>query len=432
MARTAKLTLDDRTLDLPLVRGADGEEAVDLSGLRGRGLVAIDDGLRHTVLTKSAITYVDGERGVLRYRGIAIEELAARSNFVETSFLLIYGHLPSREELDKFHDLLTDNAALHESFKYHFEGFPVDAPPMAMLSSMVSTLACFYHRPKEKAVDDLREIDVFDEEAAWLLSKVRTIAAYSYRRSMGLPFIYTDPRLSYAGDFLHMMFSEPFREYVAPEATVEALNQLLILHADHEMGGSTTTVRVVGSSRANLFASCAAGISSLWGPVHGGATIAVVELLESIQRGEMTAEQVIARARERKDGFRLAGFGHPVYRSMDPRAKILRRIAERLLGNNPGAEPLLDIALDLEAKAAADAYFADHRLFPNADFYNGIVMRAIGIPRDMYSVFFAIGRMPGWIAHWREQAADPNLRIIRPRQLYVGPDETQYTPIDAR
>ncbi|WP_165219823.1 citrate/2-methylcitrate synthase [Aquisphaera insulae] len=427
MARTAKLTIDDRSVDLPLVRGADGEEAIDLSGLRRRsGLVAIDDGLRDTALARSAITYVDGDRGLLRYRGIPIEELAARSSFVETSFLLIYGHLPGRGELDAFQARLTANAALHESFKYHFEGFPVDAPPMAMLSSMVSTLACFYHRPKEGKADD------FDEEAAWLLSKVRTIAAYSYRRSMGLPFLYTDPRLSYAGDFLHMMFSEPFKEYVAPEEMVHALDQLLILHADHEMGGSTTTVRVVGSSRANLFASCAAGISSLWGPVHGGATIAAVEMLEAIRRGEFTIDQAIARVRERKDGFRLVGFGHTMYRSLDPRARILRQIAERLAGKNPVADPLLPIALELEARAAADSYFVDHRLFPNADLYNGIVMRAIGIPREMYSVFFAIGRMPGWIAHWKEQAADPGLRIIRPRQLYVGPGETPYTPIEER
>ncbi len=390
------------------------------------GLIALDHSLSNTGICPSGITYVDGEKGILRYRGIPIEELVRQSSFVETSFLLIYGHLPTSKELDRFQARLTANAALHESFKYHFEGFPVDAPPMAMLSAMVNTLSCFY--PSVQRTSD----ENFDQEAAWLLSKTRTIAAYSYRRSMGYPFIYTDPRLSYAGDFLHMMFSEPLEEYIASEEIVRALNVVLILHADHEQGCSTTTVRIVGSSRANLFASCAAGICSLWGPVHGGATVAVVDMLEAIHRGEMTIDQAIAQAKDKTSGFRLKGFGHRIYKNFDPRARLLKRAADTLLDHLGVRDPLLDVALQLEERALKDPYFIDHRLFPNADFYNGILMRAIGIPRNMFTVIFAIGRMPGWIAHWKEQADDPSIRIARPRQLYTGPGETAYVPIEER
>ena len=427
MANTAKLTCGDQAIELPVIKGSEGELALDIASLRARtGLIALDHGLSNTGICPSAITYIDGEKGILRYRGIPIDQLARHSTFVETSFLLIYGHLPTREELDRFQARLTADAALHESFKYHFEGFPVDAPPMAMLSAMVNTLACFYPSLHSSSEED------FDEEAAWLLSKTRTIAAYSYRRSMGFPFIYTDPRLSYAGDFLHMMFSQPFEEYLASEEIVKALNLVLILHADHELGCSTTTVRIVGSSRANLFASCAAGICSLWGPVHGGATVAVVEMLEAIHRGEITIDQAISQAKDKASSFRLKGFGHRVYKSFDPRARLLKTAADKLLDHLGGRDPLLDVALQLEERALKDSYFIDHRLFPNADFYNGILMRALGIPRNMFTVIFAIGRMPGWIAHWKEQADDPNIRIARPRQLYTGPGETAYVPIEKR
>jgi citrate synthase len=427
MERTARLTFGDQTIELPVIESSEGELAVDITSLRARtGLITLDSGFSNTAICRSAITYVDGENGFLRYRGIPIEQLVRRSNFVETSFLLIYGHLPSKQELDRFGARVTANAALHESFKHHFEGFPVDAPPMAMLSAMVNTLACFYPR-----IQSSSEVD-FDEEATWLLSKTRTIAAYSYRRSMGYPFIYTDPRLSYAGDFLHMMFSQPLEEHIASQEIVDALNLVLMLHADHELGCSTTTVRIVGSSRANLFASCAAGICSLWGPVHGGATIAVIEMLEAIERGEMTIDKTLALARDKQSGFRLKGFGHRVYKNFDPRALILKNAAEALLGRLGVRDPLFDVALRLEERALEDPYFIDHRLFPNADFYNGIMMRAVGIPRNMFTVIFAIGRMPGWIAHWKEQNADPNLRIARPRQLYTGPRETAYVPIEER
>jgi citrate synthase len=427
MARTARLTFGDQTIELPVTESAAGELALDITSLRARsGLITLDPGLCNTGICPSSITYVDGEKGILRYRGIPIEQLARHSSFVETSFLLIYGHLPSKDELHRFNARLTADAALHESFKHHFEGFPVDAPPMAMLSAMVNTLACFYPGEQGLTKED------FDEEAAWLLSKTRTIAAYSYRRSMGYPFIYTDPRLSYAGDFLHMMFSQPLEQYIAPQEIVDALNLVLILHADHEMGCSTTTVRIVGSSRANLFSSCAAGICSLWGPVHGGATIAVVEMLEAIDRGETTVDQTIALAKDKRSGFRLKGFGHRIYKIFDPRALLLKDAALELLAHQKAKDPLLDVALELEQRALEDSYFIDHQLFPNADFYNGIVMRAIGIPRNMFTVVFAIGRMPGWIAHWKEQIADPGLRITRPRQHYVGPLEAPYVPIEER
>jgi citrate synthase len=427
MARTARLTFGDKTIELPVTESSEGELALDVTSLRARtGLVALDPGLSNTAICPSGITYVDGEKGILRYRGIPIEQLARHSSFVETSFLLIYGHLPSKAELHRFDARLKADAALHESFKHHFEGFPVDAPPMAMLSSMVNTLACFYPKEESTAEED------FDVEAAWLLSKTRTIAAYSYRRSMGYPFIYTDPRLSYSGDFLHMMFSQPFEEYIAPQEVVDALNLVLILHADHEMGCSTTTVRIVGSSRANLFSSCAAGICSLWGPVHGGATIAVIKMLEAIHRGERTVEQTIALAKDKQSGFRLKGFGHRIYKSFDPRARLLKDAALALLGRLKMKDPLLDVALLLEERALKDSYFIDHQLFPNADFYNGIVMRAVGIPRNMFTVVFAIGRMPGWIAHWKEQIDDPGIRIARPRQHYIGPREAPYMPIEER
>ncbi|MGZ3388171.1 MAG: citrate synthase [Isosphaeraceae bacterium] len=426
MERTARLTFGDQTIELPVIEGSEGELGVDITSLRAQtGLITLDPGFANTGATESGITFVDGENGVLRYRGIPIDQLARHSNFVETSFLLIYGHLPSKQELDRFSARVTANAALHESFKHHFEGFPVDAPPMAMLSAMVNTLACFYPRVQ------LSGGEKFDEEATWLLSKTRTIAAYSYRRSMGYPFIYSDPRLSYGGDFLHMLFSQPLEEYLAPPEIVDALNLILILHADHELGCSTTTVRIVGSSQANLFASCAAGICSLWGPVHGGATIAVIEMLEAIERGEITIDQALALARNKQSGFRLKGFGHRIYKQFDPRALILKDAALKLLDRRGVRDPLFDVALQLEERALKDSYFIDHRLFPNADFYNGILMRAVGIPRNMFTVIFAIGRMPGWIAQWKEQR-DENGRIARPRQIYTGPTKTDYVPSEKR
>src|SRR4051812_15513315 len=355
MPRTAMLTLGDQTFELLVTEGTEGELALDISSLRAKtGLITFDPGFGATAFCKSAITYSDGENGILRYRGIPIEQLAEKSSFVETAFLLIHGRLPSRGELDNFEKRLASSALLHESYKHHFDGFPVDAPPMAMLSAMINTLACFY-----PCANCSRE-EEFDQESVWLLSKSPTIAASSYRRSLGLPFIYPDPGLSYANNFLHMMFSQPLEEYVASEEITRALTLVLILHADHELGCSTTTVRIVGSSRANLFASCAAGVCSLWGPVHGGATIAVVEMLEAIHRGDLTIDQAMARAKDRSSGFRLKGFGHRIYKTYDPRAVILKNAAQKLLAHLGKSDPLLGIALELEDRALKDSFFIDH------------------------------------------------------------------------
>ena len=427
MTRTATLNFAGRTVELPVVEGSEGELAVDISRLRAEtGLITLDPGFGNTGACQSAITFIDGEKGILRYRGIPIEQLAEHSNFVEATWLLIYGRLPGRAELDHFNERLTRHAPLHEAFRHHFEGFPVDAPPMAMLSAMINTLACFSTRYVEMSPEEV------DEEAARLLSKVRTIAAYSYRRSMGLPFIYPDPKLSYVANFLHMMFSMPYAQHVASPEVVRALNLILLLHADHEQNCSTSTVRVVGSSRANLFASCAAGVGALWGPLHGGANLAVLEMLEEIHAGGMTAEQALERAKDKHSGFRLMGFGHRVYKNFDPRAVILKRAADRVLGQLGVADPLLDVARRLEERALEDPYFVERKLYPNVDFYSGILMRAMGIPTDMFTVMFAIGRMPGWIAHWREQHDDAGGRIARPRQVYTGPRETDYVPIERR
>jgi citrate synthase len=427
MTRVAKLTFEDKSIELPVIEGSEGELAVDITQLRAKtGLITLDPAFGNTGACTSAITYIDGEKGILRYRGIPIEQLAEHSSFIETAWLLIFGHLPTRDQLERFSARLTAHAPLHESFKHHFEGFPVNAPPMAMLSAMINTLSCFH--PEAQDLDEA----AFLEEAARLVSKVRTIAAYSYRRSLGLPFIYPDPKLRYVANFLHMMFSMPYDQHVATREVVEALNLILLLHADHEQNCSTSTVRVVGSSRANLFASCAAGVSALWGPLHGGANVAVLEMLESIHKGGMSAEQTLELAKDKKSGFKLMGFGHRVYKNFDPRAVILKRSADKVLGQLGVNDPLLDIARRLEERALSDPYFVERKLYPNVDFYSGILMRAMGIPTNMFTVIFAIGRMPGWIAHWKEQHDTEGVRIARPRQVYTGPRETDYLPADKR
>jgi citrate synthase len=424
----ATLTFDDQTIELPVIEGSAGGLALDISQLRTRsGLITLDPGFVNTGACQSSITFTDGEKGILRYRGIPIEQLAAHSSFVETAWLLIYGRLPTRDELGRFGERLTAHAPLHKAFNHHFEGFPVDAPPMAMLSAMINTLACFHPLVLEPNEEE------FAEEAARLLSTVRTIVAYSYRHSLGLPSIYPDARLwCYVTNFFHMMFSTPFEQHIASQEIVDALNLILLLHADHEQGCSTTTVRTVGSSRANLFASCAAGICSLWGQVHGGANVAVMEMLEAIHRGGMTIEQALALAKDKQSRFRLNGFGHRIYKHFDPRALILKQAADQFLGRLGVRDPLLDVARRLEERVLKDPYFIDRKLYPNADFYSGILMRAIGIPTNMFTVIFAIGRMPGWIAHWKEQYDDRDARIARPRQVYFGPRETSYVPIGRR
>jgi citrate synthase len=427
MSDHATLTINGTTVELPILRGSCGEPAIDITKLTAlTGYLAYDPGFGNTASCRSAITWIDGDHGILRYRGIPIEQFATTPNFVEVAWLLIFGRLPTTPELKDFSAKLTANAHLHEGLRHHFEGFPVDAPPMAILSAMINAKGCFE--------DDFLSSDdqQFEDAAARLISKVRTIAAYAYRRAKGLPVIYPDPKLRYIANMLHMMFSMPYDQYVIDPDIEAALNLIFILHADHEQNCSTATVRMVGSSHANLFASAAAGVCALWGPLHGGANVAVIDMLEAIHQGGLSPEEVIRRAKDKNSGFRLMGFGHRVYKNYDPRAKMLRDISDRVFAKLNRQDPLLDIARQLEALALADPYFVERRLYPNVDFYSGIIFRAIGIPTDMFTVMFAIGRLPGWIAHWKEQHDQPGGRIARPRQVYTGPDLTNYTPIDQR
>jgi len=425
---TGELKLNGQVFELPIVEGTEKERAVDISTLRNQsGYITLDDGYANTGSCRSAITFIDGEKGILRYRGIPIEELAEKSTFIEVAHLLIMGKLPSSPELRRFSDLLTRNEMLHEDLKFHFEGFPSNAHPMAILSSMINASSCFYPELLNPSSSEH-----FDVQAARLLSQVRTIAAFSYRKSRGLPIIYPKPTFKYTANFLHMMFSEPYQEYDLNPEAVRALDLIFLLHADHEQNCSTATVRMVASSRANLFASAAAGVCALWGPLHGGANQAVLEMLESIHREGDDGSKFIAAAKDKKSGKRLMGFGHRVYKNYDPRAKIIKRACDDLLAKLKISDPLLDIAKHLEQAALSDDYFVERKLYPNVDFYSGIIMRAIGIPIEMFTVIFAIGRMPGWIANYREVLEDPNSRIYRPRQVYVGPTERHYLPIKER
>ncbi len=427
-AHKAAMTLDNKTIELPVTIGSEQEIGVDIEKFRAlSGAVTLDPGFGNTAACRSAITFIDGEKGILRYRGIPIEQLAGKASFIEVAWLLIFGELPRRDEFERFRASLKANAHINEAMKHHFEGFPDVAPPMATLSAMINTLACFH--------PDFLELEndaQFEEAAAKLISKVRTIAAYSYRRSRGLPFTYPNPNLRYAANFLHMMFSMPYTEYVASPEIEDAMNLILVLHADHEQNCSTSTVRMVGSSLANLFTSCAAGVCALWGPLHGGANVAVLEMLEKIHLGGGSAEECIRLAKDKNSGFRLMGFGHRVYKNFDPRARILKESCDKVLSLLKIDDPLLNIARRLEELALKDSYFVDRKLYPNVDFYSGIIMRAIGIPVNMFTVMFAIGRMPGWIAHWKEQRDDPTTRIARPRQIYTGATQRDYVPPDQR
>ena len=423
----AELKLDGKAYSLPVIEGTERERAFDISALRAQtGHITLDDGYGNTGSCLSKITFIDGEKGILRYRGIPIEELAEKSTFVEVAHLLIMGRLPSRVELRRFSDLLTRYEMLHEDMKFHFEGFPATAHPMAMLSSMINAASCFYPELLEPESDD------FEIEAARLLSQVRTIAAFSYRKSRGLPIIYPKPSYKYTANFLHMMFSEPYQDYELNPEVVRALDLIFLLHADHEQNCSTATVRMVASSKANLFASAAAGVCALWGPLHGGANQAVLEMLNEIHKAGDDGSRFVAAAKDKKSGKRLMGFGHRVYKNYDPRAKIIKKACDELLVKLKRSDPLLDIAKHLEQVAVSDPYFVERKLYPNVDFYSGIIMRAIGIPLEMFTVIFAIGRMPGWIANFREVNEDPSSRIYRPRQIYVGATQNPYVPIDER
>jgi citrate synthase len=427
MEKTAELILDGKTCKLPIIEGSEKERAVDISALRNQtGFITLDDGYGNTGSCESKITFIDGEEGVLRYRGIPIEELAERSSFIEVAHLIIMGKLPNSAELRRFSDLLTDNELLNEAMKHHYEGFPEHAHPMAILSAMINAASCFY---PELLTDGMRER--FDVQAARLLSQVRTIAAFAYRKSMGLPAIYPKPELKYTANFLHMMFSLPYKDYDLKPETVKALDLIFLLHADHEQNCSTATVRMVASSRANLFASAAAGVCALWGPLHGGANQAVLEMLQQIHDSGDNGSKFIAAAKDKNSGKRLMGFGHRVYKHYDPRAKIIKKACDDVLDKLHINDPLLDIAKHLEEAALRDSYFVERKLYPNVDFYSGIIMRAIGIPLEMFTVMFAIGRMPGWIANYKEVMEAPT-RIYRPRQVYTGPTLNHYVPFKER
>ena len=422
MTETVTLQVDGKTYQLPLVQGTEGERAIDISRLRAEtGLITLDPGYGNTGSCESAITYIDGEKGILRYRGIPIEQFENNPNFVEVAWLLIFGKLPNPVEYARFSEALTRTANVDEAMTQNFQGFPRSAPPMAILSAMINALSCFH--PEFQEVDDPDQLEAV---AARLISKIRTIAAYAYRRSRGKPVMYPDPKLRYVTNFLHMMFSQPYEEYICDEVTQDAFNLLLILHADHEQNCSTSTVRMVGSSQANLFTSCASGVSALWGPLHGGANVQVLDMLEHIHQGGMTPEEYVRRAKDKDSNERLMGFGHRVYKNFDPRATVLQRMAERLFQKMERQDPLLEIARRLEEIALSDSYFIERKLYPNVDFYSGIILRTIGIPINMFTVIFAIGRLPGWIAHWAEQNGSPGSRIARPRQIYTGNPETTY------
>jgi citrate synthase len=427
MEKTAELILDGKSCKLPIVEGSEKERAVDISALRNQtGFITLDDGYGNTGSCESKITFIDGEEGILRYRGIPIEELAERSSFIEVAHLIIMGKLPNSAELRRFSDLLTDNELLNEAMKHHYEGFPEHAHPMAILSAMINAASCFY---PELLTDGMRE--KFDVQAARLLSQVRTIAAFAYRKSMGLPAIYPKPELKYTANFLHMMFSLPYKDYDLKPETVKALDLIFLLHADHEQNCSTATVRMVASSRANLFASAAAGVCALWGPLHGGANQAVLEMLQHIHDSGDNGSKFIAAAKDKNSGKRLMGFGHRVYKHYDPRAKIIKKACDDVLDKLHINDPLLNIAKHLEEAALRDSYFVERKLYPNVDFYSGIIMRAIGIPLEMFTVMFAIGRMPGWIANYKEVMEAPT-RIYRPRQVYTGPTLNHYVPFKER
>lgn len=427
--QTAKVILDGNTYELPIVVGTEGEKGIDISTLRSiSNYVTFDHGFGNTSNCESAITYLDGEAGILRYRGYPIEQLGELSSFVETSYLLIHGELPTPAQLGDFSDLLGEHSMLHEDMKNLFNGFPSSAHPMAILASMVCSLSAYY-----PGIDMLNPVkEDFDRIVAMLISKVRTISAFAYKKSIGEPFVYPRQDLEYIPNFLNMMFSSPTKSYKIYDEVVQALKVLLILHADHEQNCSTSTVRLVGSSWANLYASITAGICALWGPLHGGANEAVIEMLEIIHKDGGDVDKHISLAKDKSNRVRLMGFGHRIYKSYDPRAKIIKASAHDLLNKLGVNDPLLEIAVKMEEKVLNDPYFIERNLYPNVDFYSGIIYKAIGIPMRMFTVMFAIGRLPGWIAHWKEMMESPSARIGRPRQIYTGSQKRDYVPIIRR
>ncbi len=429
---TAKLELEGKKYEFPVVVGTAGEKAFDIKDLRSKtGYITLDEGFGNTGACESKITFIDGEKGKLCYRGVPIEILAENSTFIETAYLIIYGDLPTRKEMSNFSQKVLRNASLHEAMMRFFEGaFPFSAHPMSILSSLLNSLGCYY--PHMVTNEREQDLEHFDDAAALLLSKVRTIAAMTHRMKNGLPLIYPKKDLGYSQNFLHMMFSEPYHEYYPHDDVTKALDLILLLHSDHEQNCSTSTVRMVASSGANLFASVSAGVCALWGPLHGGANMQVIKMLEAIHRDGDDGTRFIEAAKSGKS--RLMGFGHRIYKSYDPRAKILKEAAEKVFKvmMRKTSDPLLEIAQRLEEKALSDSYFIDRNLYPNVDFYSGTILKAIGLPVDMFTVLFAIGRMPGWIAHWKEVAENPKGRIIRPRQVYEGVMDRPYMKVRYR
>lgn len=425
--KTAQLIYDGRTTELAVLTDQIGQRALDIRNLRrDTGLTCYDPGFANTASCRSAVSFVDGEAGRLVYRGYAIEDLAEHCTFMEVAYLLLHDRLPTRTQLEKFSALMNRHSMIHEDMITFFAKYPEHAHPMAVLSAMVVSLSSFYPELEETETEEL------DITATRLLSKLRTIAAFSYKKSIGEPFVYPSYKLSYCANFLNMMFSSPVRDYSIDPLLVRALNQLLILHADHDQNCSTSTVRLVGSARVNLYACIAAGICALWGPLHGGANQEVIEMLERIHREGGRVDAVIEKAKDRTDPFRLSGFGHRIYKTYDPRARIAKRICQDVLGKLGINDPLLEVALRLEEKARADPFFIERKLYPNVDFYTGITYRAMGFPPNMYTVLFALGRLPGWISQWQEGHRDPEQKIWRPRQLYTGQDHLPFVPIDQR
>ncbi len=428
MSETAKLIYNDKTYELPLVTGTENEIAIDISQLRAEtGLITLDTGFKNTGATQSAVTFLDGEKGILRYRGYPIEQLAEKADFLEVAYLLIHGELPSEKEMTSFSTNITKHTLIHEDMKRFYEAFPSNAHPMGILSSMLSSLSTFYpESQKPNRTEEDIKLTVHR-----LIAKITTLAALSYKSSKGHPYIYPDNDLNYVENFLYMMFAVPSEDYELDPVVVDALNKLLILHADHEQNCSTSTVRIVGSSKANLYSSISAGVSALWGPLHGGANQAVIEMLEMIIADGGDFQKFIDKAKDKDDPFRLMGFGHRVYKNFDPRATIIKKSCDDILEKLGVNDKALEIAKNLEEVALKDPYFVERGLYPNVDFYSGIIYRAIGIPTEMFTVLFAIGRLPGWIAQWKEMVGNSE-PIGRPRQVYTGATKRDYVPFDKR
>lgn len=427
MAGTAEIILDGKSYQFPTIEGTEGEKAIDIAKLRDEtGYITIDSGYKNTGATKSAITFLDGEEGILRYRGYSIEDLAEKANFLGVAYLIIYGELPNQEQYDKFESDIRTHTIVNEDMRRIFDGFPVNAHPMGVMSSLVSAMSGFYPDSYDDKSPDHTQTHIIR-----LLAKFPTLATWCYKKSHGHPINYPKNSLDYCSNFLHMMFSLPVEDYHVDPVVAAALNKLLILHADHEQNCSTSTVRLVGSSKANIYSSISAGISALWGPLHGGANQEVIEMLEEIKADGGDVMKFVNKAKDKNSGFRLMGFGHRVYKNFDPRARIIKKAADDILGKLGVNDPILEIAKGLEEAALHDEYFVSRKLYPNVDFYSGIIYRALGIPTNMFTVMFAIGRLPGWIGQWKEMRENKE-PIGRPRQVYTGATAREFVPMEKR